>query len=202
MLKVLGKLPNQNVAIAFSGGVDSVVLTDFILRGNRSPILLFMNHGTEASKEALGFVKQFATNRNLELHVGDISSEKKKSESWEEYWRKERYSFFAKFSEYTILTAHHLDDAVETWLWRCLNGTPRTIAYRNGNIIRPFLLNTKAKIRQYAEEKQLTWVEDCSNIDLRYTRNKIRHNLVPIAFDIQPGLYKVVTKQILKEKHA
>lgn len=194
MIKLLGKIPKE-VWVGFSGGVDSVVATDFLLKGGRKVNLVFVHHNTQNSEAACGFVEKFAKANSLELFVRYIKDEKEKSQSQEEFWRIERYKFFREFP--VLITAHHLNDAVETWLWRSLNGNSRTISYQNENVIRPFLLNKKEKFYDWANKNNLNWIEDASNKDTRFTRNKIRHELLPKALEIQPGLFKVVKKKIL-----
>ncbi len=196
MIKLLGKIPNE-VWLGFSGGVDSVVVADFLRRGKTKINLVFIHHNTQNSEAACGFVQNFAKSNSLNLVVRYIDNSKEKSQSLEEFWRIERYKVFREFP--VLITAHHLNDAVETWLWRSLNGHSRTIEYRNQNVIRPFLLNRKEEFYKWAENKSLNWIDDTSNYDVKYTRNKIRHELLPKALEIQPGLFKVVKKQILAD---
>lgn len=196
MIKLLGQIPRE-VWLAFSGGVDSVAIADFLLRGKRQVNLVFVNHGTECSKVSEVFVKKFAQERNCNLFIHRITEEKPKQDSLEEFWRKERYKVFRQYP--LVITGHHLDDAVETWLWRCMTGNPRTIAYRNGNVIRPFLLNKKELFYAWAEKHFLGFIEDPSNKDVKFTRNKIRHEITPKVLEVNPGLYKTIGRKILKD---
>lgn len=194
MIHLLGELPKK-CTVAFSGGVDSVAVADFLLNGKREVSLAFFNHGTKASEEAQEFVTNFASVRGLEIRIGQISRVKLKGESLEEYWRKERYLFFSSFHD--VVTAHHLDDAVETWIFSSLHGESKLIPYRNGNVVRPFLLTPKSELRDWSLRRGLKWVEDESNLDERFMRNLIRHKIVPEALKVNPGLRTVVRKKYL-----
>jgi tRNA(Ile)-lysidine synthase len=89
-----------------------------------------------------------------------------------------------------ILTAHHANDNIETILMNFFKGTGLTglrgILPKQGNIIRPLLFATKETIKQFAEENKLTWVEDSSNAQDKYTRNFIRHQLMPVITEMYP----------------
>jgi tRNA(Ile)-lysidine synthase len=196
MIRFLGKLPRKCV-VAFSGGVDSVAVTDFLLNGKRDVHLAFFHHGTATSDEAEKFTKEFSKERKLSLSIGRISNEKPTGESMEEYWRNERYRFLFTY-DFPVITAHHLGDAVETWIFNSLHGNPRILPYQRNNIIRPFLITPKSELIEWAGRKGLKWVEDESNKDLKYMRNRIRHNIVPQAFLINPGLDTVVKKMYTK----
>lgn len=198
MIRFIRKLPRKCV-VAFSGGVDSVAVTDFLLNGKRDVHLAFFHHGTKTSDNAEKFAKEFSKERNLNLSIGRISGEKPPGESMEEHWRNERYRFLSMYN-FPVITAHHLGDAVETWIFNSLHGNPRILPYQRDNIIRPFLITPKSELIEWAERKRLKWVEDESNNDLKYMRNLIRHKIVPEAMKVNPGLDKVVKKMYIKEE--
>ena len=89
MIRIIGKIPKR-VTVACSGGVDSMVFVDFLLKGNRKVDLAYFNHDTGHSREAERFVKQYAAKNNLILTVGRVRGSKG-SRSLEEFWRDERY---------------------------------------------------------------------------------------------------------------
>jgi tRNA(Ile)-lysidine synthase len=97
-----------------------------------------------------------------------------------------------------VVTAHHLDDAVETWVFTSLHGESRLIPYSRGNVIRPFLLTPKSELVSWCERRGLAWSEDPSNTDTAYMRNLIRHKILPEALKVNPGLRTVVRKKYLK----
>jgi tRNA(Ile)-lysidine synthase len=194
MIKLLFPMPKQ-ITVAFSGGVDSVAVVDFLSK-KHDVTCAFYHHGTENSNRALEFVSKFCTKRNLPMFLGVLNRDKPKDMSYEEFWREERYDYLATLGP--VITAHHLDDCVETYLWSALHGKPKVPNLIRGNVIRPFLTTPKSELIDWCERKGLDWCEDLSNEDERYTRNYIRKNLVPHAFKVNPGLYKTVKKMIEK----
>jgi len=174
-----------------------VTITDFLLAGGRDLQLAFFHHGTQASDEAESFVSNFARDRRLSLRVGRIQrAETPRGLSQEEHWREERYSFLHSI-EGPVVTCHHLDDAVETWIFTSLHGVPRLIPSTRGNVVRPFLVTPKSDILSWASRRGLTWAEDPSNADTKHSRNLIRHVIVPQALKVNPGLRKVIKKKYL-----
>lgn len=195
MIKLLFPLPKQ-VTVAFSGGVDSVAVADFLSK-KHDVTCAFYHHGTENSERALRFVSQFCTDRNLPMFLGVLNHDKPKDMSYEEFWREERYQYLATLGP--VITAHHLDDCVETYLWSAMHGKPKVPNIIRGNVIRPFLTTPKSEFINWCVKKDLKWCEDLSNEDERYTRNYVRKNLVPHAMHVNPGLYKTVKKFVEKQ---
>lgn len=206
MIQIQGKL-DREVYIACSGGVDSMAVVDFLSK-NHKVNLMFFNHGTETSKDALEFLTDWVNDQKKaayrraqyipSLTVGHITRDKEKSESWEEYWRIQRYEWFHSY-DHPIITCHHLDDCLETWIFTSLNGEGRVIPYSNNNVIRPFRVNEKAEFVNWCRRKNVPWIEDSSNQDTKYMRNFIRHELVPKALVVNPGLHKVIRKKVLED---
>jgi tRNA(Ile)-lysidine synthetase-like protein len=200
MIQIQGKL-DREVYIACSGGVDSMAVVDFLMK-NHKVNLLFFDHGTETSLEALRFLQEryhpSIDLAGMTLMVGHITRPKEKSESWEEYWRIQRYEWFHSF-DVPIITCHHLDDCVETWVFTSLNGEGRIIPYANRNVIRPFRMNRKSEFANWCRNKNVPWIEDTSNDDTRYMRNFIRHEIIPKALVVNPGLHKVVRRKVVED---
>jgi tRNA(Ile)-lysidine synthase len=196
MIKFLGDLPKK-CTVAFSGGVDSVAVTDFLLNGKREVELAFFHHGTKTSDDAENFVKKFSNERGIKLTIGRIdSSISMKKLSIEEYWRNQRYSFLEKFSQ-PVITCHHLDDVAETWIFTSIHGNSKLIPYSRKNILRPFLISDKNELIRWAKNRHLEWAEDESNKDLKYARNRIRHAIVPEVLKINPGIKTMLRKKYL-----
>lgn len=190
-MKLLFPLP-QELTVALSGGVDSVAVADFLSR-KHDVSCAFFHHGTENSERAFEFVSQFCNERSLPLFVGVMSKDKPKDLSTEEHWRNERYKFLESL-DITVVTAHNLDDCVETYLYGSLHGQPKVIPHERNNILRPFLTTPKHEFVRWCQRKGISWCEDLSNQDLKYMRNYIRHEIVPRAFQVNPGLDTVVRK--------
>ena len=195
MIKITVPLP-KSITIACSGGVDSMAIVDFLSRKHDVTIAHF-NHGTQHGQKAMKFVAQYCTDNNIPLLVGHCVTEKERGQSQEEYWRNERYRFFKGLGP--VITCHHLDDCVETYIFTCLRGFQSVIPYRRDNIIRPFLLNEKSTFYKWCKDKEVPFIEDETNECLDYTRNRIRHQIVPEALKVNPGLKTVVRKMISNE---
>jgi tRNA(Ile)-lysidine synthase len=96
------------------------------------------------------------------------------------------------FNYHYLLTAHHLDDSLETVIYNLAKGTGlkgiKGISLKRGKIVRPLLFAGKNQILDYAKTSALTWQEDNSNNQNYYKRNFIRHNIVPLLYEINPSL--------------
>lgn len=156
---------------------------------------IFVNHLTSASTEAQSFLMDWCSDNNIPLSIHTISSLKPSDESWEEFWRNERLKIFWAENE-PVITGHNLNDCAETWLWSSCHGNPKIIPYRNRNVIRPFMLNRKATLREWCERHEVPWIEDKSNEDLSYMRNLVRHKMMPEVLKVNPGFLKVIAKKV------
>ena len=196
MFKLLLPLPKQ-ICVALSGGVDSVAIVDFLSK-NHDVSCAFYHHGTENSEAAFEFVSEFCTDRNIPLFVGMLNKDKDKKLSDEEFWRNERYRFLESI-HMPMVTGHNLNDCVETYLWSCLHGKPKVIPATRNNIVRPFLTTKKQVFIDWCNRKNIAWCEDKSNANLKYTRNYIRHTMLPNALVVNPGLFNVVKRIVEKQ---
>jgi tRNA(Ile)-lysidine synthase len=194
-INVVRTLP-QNIYIAFSGGVDSVVLLHKALSKNKNVTLAFFHHGNDLAKDEQEFAIETANRLNIPIIIGKCNKELTGSK--EKFWRDERYKFFNSLPD-TVATGHHLDDVVEWYLLTCLRGEGHYIPYNNKNVIRPLLLTSKNDILEYAIENNLKWFNDVSNTDPEFTyRNKIRLEILPKCLEINPGLYTTISNKIRK----
>ena len=194
MIKVLKGIPKGEIGLACSGGVDSMVILNFLLNGNYNPHILYFNHNTEHGDKAEKFITEYCNSNNLKLSIG--RTELKPTSNKEKIWSNLRYEFFSQF-DFPIITCHHLDDCVETYLFSCLRGFQSVIPYSKGHIIRPFLLNEKSEFEKWAKDKGVPFIQDESNNSVEYSRNRIRHNIVPEALLVSPGLKTIVKKMIV-----
>lgn len=195
---------NKKVLIAVSGGVDSMVLLDLM---SKIPVsekpqisIAHVNHQLrDAADDEEKLMQQIAQEYGVPLYIHRWEKKLQPETGIEKAARKERYSFFARIlSEQQIpylMTAHHLDDQVETILMRLTRGAsleqllgiqprqPFTIPKENGELIRPLLSFSKEEIYAYAHKQQLMYVEDESNQSLDYTRNRFRNEIIPLLKD-------------------
>ena len=193
MIKVLNGVPKGEFGLACSGGVDSMAILDFLINGRYNPHVLYFNHNTENGHEAEKFITDYCKEKNLKLTIG--RTELKPTSNKEKIWSDLRYEFFSQF-DFPIMTCHHLDDCVETYLFSCLRGFQSVIPYSRGNVIRPFLLNEKSVFEKWCKQKVVPFIQDQSNDCLDYSRNRIRHNILPESLKVNPGLKTVVKKMI------
>jgi tRNA(Ile)-lysidine synthase len=199
MIKLQGKLPRE-VFVACSGGVDSMAVVDF-LRNNHNVTVVYFDHGTAHSHRAQKFIAQYCTDNNLPIIMGTIGyARQAPGQSTEEFWRDERYKFLHSIHA-DVITAHHLDDCVETWIWSSMHGTGKIIPYRNKNVIRPFRLTRKRDFELWTDLKNVPYVEDDSNTDTCYTRNYIRHEMMPHVLRVNPGIHKTILKKVRADEH-
>lgn len=199
MFRLLNSVP-RDVAVACSGGMDSMVALDFLIRGKKNITVLHFDHGTDHAKEAAAFVRHYCRENKLPLHFGQLTGKCPGTQSAEEFWRDERYAFFKGCAlQVPLVSAHHLTDVIEWWLFTSLHGAPKIIPYErlDCNMIRPFLLVTKKEIQRWALKNKVPHVEDPSNENPQHMRNFIRHSLLPQAFHVNPGLEKTMRKLVL-----
>lgn len=196
MIKVQGKL-SKNLVVACSGGPDSMAIADF-LRRKHNLKLHFVHHKTDASEEAFQFLKNYSNKNDIDFVYSYIDETIPNGVSQEEHWRNQRYKFFYQH-KIPVVTGHHLDDCVETWIWSCMHGEGKIIPYSNGNVIRPFRLNKKENFYDWCHRHNIPYVEDKSNNDTKYMRNYIRHEMIPHVLKVNPGIHKVIKKKIISE---
>jgi tRNA(Ile)-lysidine synthase len=176
------------VLAAISGGIDSVVLLHLLYTQGVRCAVAHVNYrlrGNESDEDA-AFVQKLAESYGMPFFMR-ICSEEEMQGSLQSTARKIRYAFFEKTAAQagctSIATAHHFDDSAETLLLQLVRGTGISgaagIAARNGKLIRPLLQFTRTEIEAYAQQKQLTWRNDSSNQTDKYTRNRIRHHVLP-----------------------
>ena len=199
----------DKIAIALSGGVDSIVLFHLLVTEYKDSykelVVFHINHGLrEESYEEAEFVEKFVKDFDVkfykeELNMSDIERDSHTSE--EMLARELRYQAFNKMAKLEgvtkLLTAHHKNDQVENILMRLLTGRSidhslaicEEIEMAGLTIYRPLLNSLKAELEEYAKEKNLHYYVDATNFDTDYTRNNIRHNIVPLLNDINSGSF-------------
>lgn len=193
------RTPPNELYLAFSGGVDSIVLLHSLLEKPIDVKLLFVHHNTEYSNQELSFVNDVASKYNLEYIVKKIS-EYDRSTSLEAFWSRQRFNIFQAMDRH-VLTGHHLNDAVEWYIMSSMQGQSKLIDYKSGNILRPLLLVKKEKIVRHANEYRLEYLSDPTNFDTAFSlRNKVRHELIGSIKNCFPGIETTVRKMIVKKQ--
>ncbi|MBL4889425.1 MAG: tRNA lysidine(34) synthetase TilS [Candidatus Lindowbacteria bacterium] len=204
------------IGVAVSGGMDSVGLLVALIDATDREIHVFhFDHAMrEESNQDLEFVRGLASQYEVAFH-SVRASEEISGGNIEEKARDARYAFFETAAKNagvgTILTAHTADDQAETILFRISRGTglhglrgiPSKIEKNGVMYIRPFLELRKCEIEEYLEQRKVFWREDPSNQSSDFTRNRIRHDVLPyLEKNIHPQaatniarLSQVVTRQ-------
>lgn len=197
MLHIQGKI-SREVYLAFSGGVDSTAALDFLHRNHRVT-LVHVNHGNDIAQFEELEAQRAAEKYRVDLIIYRGNSDVPSGKSREQHWRDQRYEFFHSLNK-PVITCHHLDDCVETWVWNMTCGKAYTIPYQNGNVIRPFRLNRKQEFVNWCTRRSLTWFEDPTNNSADFAlRNRIRHEVIPALLKVNPGLHTTVRNILLKE---
>jgi tRNA(Ile)-lysidine synthase len=196
MIKLACKLPRRLV-VAVSGGVDSMAALDFLSR-NQDVTAAFFHHNTENSDRACEFLTDYCHQQQLPLLLGWCNGDRPPGLSQEEHWRNQRYEFLESI-QMPVVTAHHLDDCVETYVWSMLHGTAKIVPLRRNNVTRPFLLTKKHQLQSWCQRHNVPWSEDLSNQDLKYQRNYVRHQLMPHVRHVNPGIDRVVRRIVEKQ---
>ena len=211
----------DKVLIAVSGGVDSVVLfhlfyyikDEFLF----SLKIVHLNHnirGEEANRDRK-FVEQLAEQYNIPASVAEVDVPQYIQEqkcSLEEGARILRYQFFneeLEKSEYNYLAlGHNANDQAETILDHFIRGSGirglSGMSYIRGQFIRPMLSFTRKEIETYAQKNSLSYVTDTSNMEIKYKRNKIRHQLIPyLQTEFNPNIVNIIlqTGNIIRENN-
>ncbi len=189
----------EQVIVAISGGVDSMVMADLFKKSPYSFAIAHINYGLrgEDSNKDEQLVKSWCEQNDIDCFIKKAPKEIFQGKaSVQMAARTFRYHFFDEILNakkyHKIATAHHLDDSLETALFNFSKGTGLRglvgIAPMLGDVIRPMLFAEKADILAYAKEHKIKWREDLSNEQTKYQRNKIRHEVIPVLKSINPGL--------------
>lgn len=185
---------SDKTLLAVSGGVDSMVMVDLFRRANLPFAIAHINHqlrGSESEGDQV-FLEEYCKQHSISLHVYKIPPSLLSTGNMHAKTRAIRYQFFEETLQkmgYThVATAHHKDDATETFLINMMRGAGMDglsgIAVKNGNIIRPLLFATRAMIEEYVATNIISYREDNSNASDKYLRNKVRHHLIPLIHEI------------------
>ena len=202
-------LKDKKLLIAISGGVDSVVLAHLFSELNFNISLAHCNFQLREKESNLDeeFVKLLSQKTSNQIFTIKFDTEKfasKNKFSIQIAARELRYNWFQKIikkhSFDYVLTAHHADDNLETFLINLTRGSGLDgftgIPKINGNIVRPLLAFSREEILAYAKTNTIDWREDASNATTKYIRNKIRHKVLPVLKEINPNLLETFAKTI------
>lgn len=198
-IETYGWTQQQHIVIAVSTGIDSMCLLHQLLHDYASTYqqltCLHVNHGLRtASSQEEAFLTQYCNAHHINLYTThlDLSSIVDKGNSIQNEARQQRYQWFDEMmttlNADVLLTAHHLDDQIETIMYHLFTG--KSTRHKLGiaelstrqhyQIFRPLIHTSKADIKKYQQQFEVPYFEDDSNKDNKYVRNDIRNRIIPI----------------------
>jgi tRNA(Ile)-lysidine synthase len=223
MLKAFKDFINNNdlfegddrIMLAVSGGLDSMVMAALFRETTHKIAVAHCNFQLRQaeSDEDEEFVKQFCGHAGIPFFSKRFDTKNYAEElgiSIQMAARELRYEWFNELlgqeKYHWLATAHHLNDNIETVLFRWTQGAGldqlRGIPAKNDKIVRPLLFATREQLAAYAKEKMIKWREDASNATEDYHRNFIRHQVVPKLKEINPSLEETFTHSLEKANGA
>lgn len=193
-------LKDKKLLLATSGGIDSIVLVHLLKKLNYNISIAHCNFKLreDESDGDEQFVRDFAKQNNIPVFITQFDTALFAADnklSIQLAARQLRYIWFHQLlKEHNldyILTAHHLDDSLETILINLARGTGLEgltgIPQQNDRVVRPLLHFTRTEIETYAQENNIQWREDSSNASDKYMRNRLRHDVVPVLKSLNPS---------------
>jgi tRNA(Ile)-lysidine synthase len=205
----------ERILLAVSGGVDSVVMAHLFAEAGYGCAIAHCNFelrgvDSDADEE---FVRSLAGSLEIPVYVKRFEVDREVGEkgiSVQMAARELRYAWFSELAEQhgydAIATAHNMNDSVETVLLNLSRGTGirglTGIPPRNGKIIRPLLFSSRKEIEKHARSHHLAFREDSSNLETKYQRNKIRHDVIPSMEQINPGFIDTMAGNMKRMEEA
>lgn len=200
---------DDKILLACSGGVDSMVLADLLLADKFQIGIAHINHQTRGkdSDADQTFVEEYCRTKSIPCY--SISKPIKQmaenaKENFQAFARNFRYDYLNEIREkhqYShIATAHHKSDTTESFFINLVRGTGLDgltgIPIRNKDVIRPLAFANKNEIENYAKKFGIKYIEDISNQSIKYTRNFIRHEVLPKLSELNPNAHKNILATI------
>jgi tRNA(Ile)-lysidine synthase len=202
--KLFGK--DSRVLLAVSGGIDSMVMAWLFRESGTKHAIAHCNFSLRG-KESDGdeeFVASWAASNDIHFYstrFDTLGYAATRKISVQMAARELRYDWFSSLvlneGFDAVAIAHNLNDNVETFLINLLRGTGLSgltgMKQHAGDVIRPLLFASRDEIAAFAEEKKIEYREDSSNLQLKYTRNRIRHKVMPEMEKVNPGVLGAIT---------
>jgi tRNA(Ile)-lysidine synthase len=199
--------PGHKMLLAVSGGIDSMVMAHLFLKSGYATGIAHCNfslRGDESDKDEI-MVQKYAEEHNIPFYTIRFLTKAfadNNGVSIQMAARELRYKWFEeiriKNGYDSIAVAHNLNDNIETILLNLVRGTGLTgmtgMKPSNEAVIRPLLFATRNDITRYCRKHHIVFREDKSNSDTKYTRNKIRHLVIPVLKEINPSIEATLTE--------
>jgi len=192
--------PGARVAVAVSGGVDSVVLLDVLgetvrWHGGKLSVVTVDHQIHPDGSEHADFVEALARTRGLPVQRARLALSEQASEAEA---RAGRYAVFEALDVDRVALAHHRDDQAETVLLQLLRGAGISgfagMAFRRDRYVRPLLEEPRSAVRAWADHRGLSWREDPTNLTSRFSRNRVRAEVLPLLENLRPGAAKALAR--------
>ncbi len=218
MLKYFERFINKNnlcnlhdkLLIAVSGGVDSIVLLDLMVKAKYNVAIVHCNFGLRGDESDTDeiFVRQLAKKYNKKLFIKKCNATKYAVQykvTTQEAARILRYNYFEQLIKKEdfnkVAIGHNSDDNIESFFINLSRSSGLQglagIAIQRNHFIRPLMFASRAQIVKYAENQKLLWREDSSNASDKYLRNRIRHHLIPILKNIDDNYVEAIAESML-----
>jgi len=195
----------ERILLAVSGGIDSMVMADLFSKTSFDTGIAHCNfklRGTDSDNDEL-FVKEYASSAGRPFYTVSFDTKgyaREKRISIEMAARELRYKWFEeirqKYGYDLVALAHNMNDNIETILINLARGTGIAgltgMKPREGLLIRPLLFATRREIEEYASACSVSFREDVTNAELRFIRNRIRHQIIPLFREINPSFESTV----------
>jgi tRNA(Ile)-lysidine synthase len=191
--RLAGMLPHgARVSVALSGGLDSSVLLSLAAlsacNGTFHLSAVHVHHGLSPHADAwAAFCRERCAALGVELEIVRVTVPRGSEEGLEAAARRLRYEVFERIDAQYVLLAHHANDQAETVLFNLMRGTGvrgaaamLPVSGESGRYLRPLLTNSRLELESYANVHSLRWIDDESNTNLAFSRNYIRHEVVPV----------------------
>ncbi|HKL37616.1 MAG TPA: tRNA lysidine(34) synthetase TilS [Bacteroidales bacterium] len=199
----------DTILLGVSGGIDSMVMLHLFLRAGFRVGIAHCNYRLRAGESDCdeAFVRQVARDHQLPFHVQHFDTRDfadEKGLSLQMAARRLRYSWFDKLRDrhgyQAIAIGHNKNDQAETFLINLSRGTGLKgltgMKQKNGPYIRPLLFASRAEIEAYSREQGVAFREDSSNQSVKYSRNKIRHQVIPVFHELNPRFLDTMMENI------
>jgi len=226
LYKALQSHTDSHLIIAYSGGIDSQVLLHALSKLKNNSLnssqqnayqihnaisVCHVNHGySKNAKQWEVFAQQQCDLRQTPLDICRVNVKAKAQHSLEELFRDARYDAIKtlitekKINNAVVLTGHHSDDQAETFLLALKRGSglkglsamKQTMLFGQAQLVRPLLSISQNEIEAYAQNHQLSWIDDESNDDVRFDRNFIRHNVMPTITKNWSSFLKTINRSV------
>ncbi|RKZ49597.1 MAG: tRNA lysidine(34) synthetase TilS [Gammaproteobacteria bacterium] len=207
---ILSEYPDAETCwIAYSGGLDSLVLLHVLAsiqdKIKQKLLAVHINHGLSSDADLwVKHCQDKCADYAIELQTFSIDLSHKSDKGTEAFAREKRYEVLGNLmsSHDLLLTAHHMDDQVETILLQLMRGSgpdglvgmPQARAFSKGILLRPLLDYSREEIHDYVLAESLSWIEDESNKSNKYDRNFLRNRIIPELLTRWPGALKTVQR--------